>query len=76
MSSITDFMARGKPPEAPAVAPKPSRPKGEEIINMTIRLPRSKWKRVADLSTDTRKSIQKITEEAYREYFEKRGLPF
>lgn len=76
MSSITDFMARGKPVESTALAHKPVKPEGEEIINMTIRLPRSKWKRVADMSTDNRESIQKITMDAYKEYFEKRGLPF
>lgn len=70
--SLTDFTQEAAP------EPKAEKPlkNGEQIINMTIRLPQSRWKRLADLSTDERKPRQAIVVEALEAYYAKRGLPF
>ena len=70
--SIKDFM---KSEPVQAVAEKPVK-QGEQIINMTFRLPQSRWKKLADLSTDQRKPIQQILVTAVEAEFEKLGLPF
>ncbi len=70
--SLSDFMTATEP--VAKLADKPSVKQSEKIINMTIRLPQSRWKRLADLSTDERKSIQAIVVEALEAEFSRRGL--
>lgn len=70
--SLSDFMSATEP--VTKTADKPSAKQGEKIINMTIRLPQSRWKKLADLSTDERRSIQAIVVEALEAEFTRRGL--
>jgi hypothetical protein len=69
---ISDFMAE-KPVTTPVEKPVKQ---GEEIINLTFRLPHSKWKKLKNLSTDERRSIQQILLDALEAEFARRGLPF
>lgn len=48
----------------------------EELIQTSFRLPRSKWKRLQELSIDERRSVQAILVAALEAEFSKRGLPF
>lgn len=68
--SLTNFM------EQPAPAPKPEKPQGEAVKNLTIRLPHSRWKRLVMLAIEDETSIQALTERLYEAEFDRRGLPF
>jgi hypothetical protein len=70
--SLSDFMAVTSP--EPTQKPDRQVKSGDQIINMTIRLPHSRWKKLADLSTDERKSIQAIVVQALEAEFSRRGL--
>jgi hypothetical protein len=70
--SLSDFMSATE--TVTKTADKSSAKQGEKIINMTIRLPQSRWKKLADLSTDERRSIQAIVVEALEAEFTRRGL--
>lgn len=48
----------------------------EELIQTSFRLPRSKWKRLQELSIDERRTVQAILVAALEAEFSKRGLPF
>lgn len=70
--SLSDFVGSASPTVKEAKVKQEK--KGEKIINMTIRLPQSRWKRLADLSTDERKPIQTIVVEALEAEFARRGM--
>jgi RNase H-fold protein (predicted Holliday junction resolvase) len=48
----------------------------EELIQTSFRLPRSKWKKLQELSIDERRSVQAILVAALEAEFSKRGLSF
>jgi hypothetical protein len=48
----------------------------EEVIQTSFRLPRSRWKRLQELSIDQRASVQSIIISALEADFAKRGLKF
>lgn len=48
----------------------------EELIQTSFRLPRSRWKKLQELSIDERRSVQAILVGALEAEFLKRGLPF
>ena len=73
--SIYDFMAPNTPPVA-VEKPKVVRREGEEIVNLTFRMPRSRWKHLAELSISDRVSLQSLIMHALEEDFKRRGLRF
>jgi hypothetical protein len=75
-------MTQHQSPEArPAIA-KPARRKreavsaAEEVIQTSFRLPRSRWKKLQELSIDERASVQSIIISALEAEFLRRGLTF
>jgi predicted DNA-binding ribbon-helix-helix protein len=48
----------------------------EELIQTSFRLPRSRWKKLHELSLDDRLSVQAIIVSALEAEFERRGLSF
>lgn len=64
--------------EVAPVAPKPRQQKvaTEEVIQTSFRLPRSRWKKLQELSIDERKPVQAIIIGALANEFAKRGLKF
>lgn len=58
--------------QPPGKRPTPT----EEIIQTSFRLPRSRWKRLQELSIEERASVQSIVVRALEAEFERRGLSF
>lgn len=78
--SLSDFQAAQAAPVAPQ-AHEPKRKKstaggGEEVIQTSFRLPRSRWKRLQEVAIDDRRSVQSVIIEALEEAFAKKGLKF
>lgn len=48
----------------------------EEVIQTNFRLPRSRWKKLQELSIDQRTSVQAILIHSLESEFAKRGLTF
>jgi hypothetical protein len=48
----------------------------EEVIQTSFRLPRSRWRRLQELSIDQRASVQSIIVAALEREFASRGLKF
>lgn len=48
----------------------------EEVIQTSFRLPRSRWKKLQELSIDQRASVQSIIITALEAEFAKRGIRF
>jgi hypothetical protein len=48
----------------------------EEVIQTSFRLPRSRWRRLQELSIDQRASVQSIIVAALEREFASRGLTF
>lgn len=63
-------------PVASKQAPKSRRAATEEIIQTSFRLPRSRWKRLQELSIDERSSAQSIIVRALEREFAALGLKF
>lgn len=64
-------------PSAPvAPAPKPEKHEGEVIVNMTFRLPESKWHSLVALTQAERTKIQPFLQGLVAAEFERRGLRF
>lgn len=64
-------------PVVPKHSPKsPRRPATEEIVQTSFRLPRSRWKRLQELSIDERSSAQSIIVRAIEREFAALGLKF
>ena len=77
--SLADFQNAQVQTDAPgtdSVPPKKSKSFKEELIQTSFRLPRSKWKKLQELSIDDRKSVQALLIEALEISFAKRGLKF
>jgi hypothetical protein len=55
---------------------KPPVRAAEELIQTNFRLPRSRWKRLQELSIDNRASVQSIILGALEAEFARHGLPF
>lgn len=55
---------------------KPKQGPLEEVIQTSFRLPRSRWKRLQELSIEERSSVQSIVVRALEAEFERCGLPF
>lgn len=68
--SLTDFMTL----EAPA--PKAEKPaqRGEDTVNLTLRMKRSQWEHLVALTTAERTKIQPYLMNLIGEDFAKRGL--
>lgn len=54
-------------------APKPL---AEEVIQTSFRLPRSRWKKLQELSIEERASVQSIIVRALEAEFAKHGITF
>lgn len=64
-------------PQSASESKNPIKPKTvEELIQTSFRLPRSRWKKLQELSIDERRSVQAILVGALEAEFLKRGLPF
>lgn len=48
----------------------------EELVQTSFRLPRSRWRKLHDLSLDERSSVQAIIVQALEAEFAKRGITF
>ena len=69
--SLIDFMTL----EAPA--PKAERPapqRGEDVVNLTLRMKRSQWEHLIALTTAERTKIQPYLMQLIGEDFQRRGL--
>jgi hypothetical protein len=78
--SLSAFQAAQASPVAQQIdAPrrkKPTAGAAEEVIQTSFRLPRSRWKRLQEVSIDERRSVQSVIVEALEEAFAKKGLKF
>ena len=67
-------------PAAPTDTPSPSRQMGtstsDDVVQMSFRLPRARWKRLRELSLDERASVQSIIVAALEAEFARRGITF
>lgn len=55
---------------------KATKPKAEEVIQTSFRLPRSRWKKLQELSIEERASVQSIIVRALEAEFAKHGITF
>lgn len=55
---------------------KSKRSAAEEVIQLSFRLPKSRWKRLRELGLDERASVQSLIVSALEAEFERRGLAF
>lgn len=53
-----------------------SPPMGDDIVQMSFRLPKARWKRLRELSLDERASVQSIIVSALEAEFARRGIAF
>jgi len=78
--SLSNYQAAQVAPspvtESKASSKKIKTTQSEELIQTSFRLPRSKWKKLQELSIDERRSVQAILVAALEAEFSKRGLPF
>lgn len=75
--SLMDYQAAQEPSgQASASSKRAKTPTTEELIQTSFRLPRSRWKRLQELSIDQRCSVQAILVSALEGEFAKRGLKF
>lgn len=76
--SLADFQNAQVETDVPGVHSVPAKKSknSEELIQTSFRLPRSKWKKLQELSIDDRKSVQALLIEALEISFAKRGLKF
>lgn len=77
--SLLDYAAppqNAAEPVATKQSPKSHRATTEEIIQTSFRLPRSRWKRLQELSIDERSSAQAIIVRALEREFAALGLKF
>jgi hypothetical protein len=51
-------------------------PTADDIVQMSFRLPRARWKRLRELSLDERSSVQSIIVAALEAEFARRGMSF
>lgn len=51
-------------------------PTSADIVQMSFRLPRARWKRLRELSLDERSSVQSIIVAALEAEFARRGISF
>lgn len=63
-------------PAVPEAKPRKAGKAAEEVIQTSFRLPRSRWKKLQELSIDQRQSVQSIIIGALEGEFTKRGLKF
>lgn len=78
--SLSAFQAAQTSPASTQVD-EPKRKKtaadaSEEVIQTSFRLPRSRWKRLQEVSIDERRSVQSVIVEALEQAFAKKGLKF
>ena len=74
--SLMDYQAAQEPSSVPD-RPTAKRAKAtEEVIQTSFRLPRSRWKRLQEMSIDERRSVQAIVIAALEGEFAKKGLKF
>lgn len=74
--SFMDCQAAQVQTAIPAPTAKRTKVQTEELIQTSFRLPRSRWKKLQELSIDGRRSVQSILVEALESEFAKRGLKF
>lgn len=74
--SLMDYQAAQEQISAPDQPAKRAKPIAEEVIQTSFRLPRSRWKRLQELSIDERRSVQAIVIAALEGEFAKKGLKF
>ena len=75
--SLMDYQAAQEPAAPAAAASKRAKtPITEELIQTSFRLPRSRWKKLQELSIDQRCSVQSVLISALEGEFAKRGLKF
>ena len=77
--SLLDYASQPQNATEPAASkqlPKSRRATPEEIIQTSFRLPRSRWKRLQELSIDERSSAQSIIVRALEREFAALGLKF
>lgn len=51
-------------------------PTAADVVQMSFRLPRARWKRLRELSLDERSSVQSIIVAALEAEFARRGMSF
>lgn len=68
--SLSDFAAQ------PAPAPKPEKPQGEAVKNLTYRLTKSRWLALKSLAMTEETTTQALIDRALVAEFERRGLRF
>lgn len=77
--SLLDYASQPQAAAEPAASKQQSRSRRaptEEIIQTSFRLPRSRWKRLQELSIDERSSAQAIIVRALEREFAALGLKF
>lgn len=78
--SLLDYQIAQAPTQPLPVAPvkKATKAKAqtEELIQTSFRLPRSRWKKLQELSIDQRRSVQSILIKALETEFANLGLKF
>lgn len=62
--------------EPPQDARRQPQERADELVQTSFRLPRSRWRRLRDLSLDERVSVQSIIVQALEAEFARRGRSF
>lgn len=74
--SLMDYQAAQESSAQASTASKRAKTPTEEVIQTSFRLPRSRWKKLQELSIDRRCSVQSIIVSALEGEFAKNGLKF